>query len=117
MNKQRELITLMRQGTQRQRPESPTVTPPGIRVNTGYINSTKGTSSDLLHFLKMFIQTKHLKGGKQNTEMNASLTYKLSESWKAKPGHTENRTAGFQRRRARTLKRAVLFDLSGTAIG
>ena len=34
-----------RQGTQHQRPESPTVTPPGIRENTGYINSTKRTSS------------------------------------------------------------------------
>ena len=35
---------LDRQGTQQQRPESPTVTPPGVWVNTRYINSTKGTS-------------------------------------------------------------------------
>ena len=31
-------------GTQHQRPESPTVTPPGMQVNTRYINTTKGTS-------------------------------------------------------------------------
>ena len=40
----KEIIVLNRQGTQ-QGPESPTVTPPGMRVNTRYINSTKGTSS------------------------------------------------------------------------
>ena len=34
MNKQREIITLERQGTQQQKPQSPTVTPPGMRVNT-----------------------------------------------------------------------------------
>ena len=45
INKQREIIALDRQGTQRQRPESPTATPPGMRVNTRYINPTKGTSS------------------------------------------------------------------------
>ena len=42
INKQRETIALNRQGTQQQRPESPTVTPPGVRVTTRYINSTKG---------------------------------------------------------------------------
>ena len=42
---QREIIALHRQGTQQQRPESPTVTPPGVRVNIRYKNSTKGTSS------------------------------------------------------------------------
>ena len=45
INKQREITALDRQGTQQQRPESPTVTPPGVRVNTRYINFTKGTSS------------------------------------------------------------------------
>ena len=45
INKQRGITALDRQGTQQQRPESPTVTPPGVRVNTRYINSTKGTSS------------------------------------------------------------------------
>ena len=45
LNQQREIIALDRQGTQQQRPESPTVAPPGMRVNTRYINSTKGTSS------------------------------------------------------------------------
>ena len=44
-DKRREITALDRQGTQPQRPESPTVTPPGVRVNTRYINSTKGTSS------------------------------------------------------------------------
>ena len=43
IKKQREIIALDRQGTQQQRPESSTVTPPGVRVNTRYINSTKGT--------------------------------------------------------------------------
>ena len=45
INKQREMIALDRQGTQQQRPESPRVTPPGVRVNTWYVNSTKGTCS------------------------------------------------------------------------
>ena len=42
-----------RHGTQQQRPESPTVTPPSMRVNTGYINSTNGTGKkeDAIHFL------------------------------------------------------------------
>ena len=40
-----EIIALDRQGTQQQRPDSPAVTPPGVRVNTRYKNSTKGTSS------------------------------------------------------------------------
>ena len=39
INKQREIIALNKQGTQQQRPESSTVTPPGIQVNTRYINS------------------------------------------------------------------------------
>ena len=43
--KQKEIIALDRQGTQQQRPASPTVTTSGMRVNTRYINSTKGTSS------------------------------------------------------------------------
>ena len=42
-NKRRELTALNRQGTQQQRPESLTVTPPGMRMNTGYINATKAT--------------------------------------------------------------------------
>ena len=41
----KEIIALDRQGTQQQGPESPTVTPPGVRVNTRYKNSTKGTCS------------------------------------------------------------------------
>ena len=45
ITKQRETIALDRQGTQQERPESPTVTPPDVRVNTRYMNSTKGTSS------------------------------------------------------------------------
>ena len=45
MNQQRGLTALNRQGTQQQRPEWPMVTPPGMTVNTGYINSTKGTVS------------------------------------------------------------------------
>ena len=36
------LIAPNRQGKQQQRPESPTVTLRGMRVSTGYINSTKG---------------------------------------------------------------------------
>ena len=40
----RELIVHNRQGTQQQRPESRTVTPLGMQINTGYINSTKGVS-------------------------------------------------------------------------
>ena len=35
-SQQRELIGLNRQGTQQQRPESPTLTPPGMQVNAGY---------------------------------------------------------------------------------
>ena len=38
-------MALDRQGTQQQRPESPTITPPRMRVNTRYINSIKGTPS------------------------------------------------------------------------
>ena len=45
LNGQKEVLVLNRQGTQPQRPESPTVTPPGMRVHAGYINSTKCTSS------------------------------------------------------------------------
>ena len=50
MNKQREVIILNRQGAKQQRPESltPSVnslpkseTPPGIQVNSGYINHTE----------------------------------------------------------------------------
>ena len=44
-NQQREFLAFNRQGTQQQRSESPTVSPPGMRVNTGYRNSTQGTSS------------------------------------------------------------------------
>ena len=44
-NKPRKLIALGWQGAQPQRLESLTVTPPGMWVNTGYINSAKGTSS------------------------------------------------------------------------
>ena len=40
----RKLTAVKRHGTQ-QRPESLSVNPPGMRVNTQYINSTKGTSS------------------------------------------------------------------------
>ena len=50
IKKQREIIALDKQGTQQQRPESPTVTPPGVRVNTRYINSSKGTLSRLSSF-------------------------------------------------------------------
>ena len=35
------IIALDKQGTQQPRPESPTVTPPGVRVNTRYITSPK----------------------------------------------------------------------------
>ena len=35
-----------RQGTQQQRPETPTVTQPGMRVNARSVNSIKGTSSN-----------------------------------------------------------------------
>ena len=42
---QRGIIALDRQGTQQQRPESLTVTPPRMRVNTRLINSIKYTSS------------------------------------------------------------------------
>ena len=45
INKQREIIALDRKGTQQQRDKSPTATPPGVRVNTRYINFTKGTTS------------------------------------------------------------------------
>ena len=38
---QRELIAFNRQGTQQQGSASPTVTPPGMRVNTCYINVQK----------------------------------------------------------------------------
>ena len=41
INKHKEVIALDRQGTQKQRPELPKVTPPGMGVN----NFTKGTSS------------------------------------------------------------------------
>ena len=45
IREQEELTALNRQGIQqRQGPESPTVTPPGVRVNAGYIKSVKGTS-------------------------------------------------------------------------
>ena len=38
INKQREIIALDRHGTQQQRLESPTVTPPGMRVTATYVN-------------------------------------------------------------------------------
>ena len=47
-NQEREIIALDRQGTQQQRPKSPMVTPPGMRVNTRYINSAKGTSQKMM---------------------------------------------------------------------
>ena len=37
---------LNRQGTQQQRPETLTETPPSIPVNTGWLNSTEGTSKE-----------------------------------------------------------------------
>ena len=40
----RELTALDRQRTQQQRPKSSVATPPGMQVNTRYMNSTKGTS-------------------------------------------------------------------------
>ena len=48
INEQKKITALDRQVTQQQIFESPTVTPPGIQVNTSicrYINSAKGTSS------------------------------------------------------------------------
>ena len=44
-NKQREIRALDRQGTQQQRPESPTVALPCMQVNARYVDSIKGTSS------------------------------------------------------------------------
>ena len=38
-------MALKKQGTQLQRPKSPTVTPPGMRVNIGYTDYTNSTSS------------------------------------------------------------------------
>ena len=43
-NKEREIPAFIRQGTRQQRPELPTVTPPGMLVNRGCISSAKGTS-------------------------------------------------------------------------
>ena len=43
---------LDRQGIQ-QRPELPTVAPPGIRVNPRFVNSTEGTSSNCMIILSM----------------------------------------------------------------
>ena len=48
INKQRGIIALNGQGTQLQRPELPTVTPPDMRVITRYINSTKGIFSKII---------------------------------------------------------------------
>ena len=45
IDKEKKMIVLHRQGSQRQRLESPTVAPPGVQVNTRYLNSSKGTSS------------------------------------------------------------------------
>ena len=45
LSKRREMTPLDRQETQQQRPEWPMVSPPGMRVNTRDINSTKDTSS------------------------------------------------------------------------
>ena len=45
INEQREFIALNGQRTQQQRPESPTVPAPGMRVNAVHITSIKGTSS------------------------------------------------------------------------
>ena len=50
INKRRGIIALDRRGTQQQRSESPTVTP-GVRVNTRYINSTKGASSTKVAYI------------------------------------------------------------------
>ena len=52
INKQRELEAFNRQGTLQQRPESSTVTPPDMRVNTGYINSTEAVFTKLYYFAR-----------------------------------------------------------------
>ena len=51
VNQRSKYVTEVKQ----QRPESPTVTLSGMRVNTRYINSTKGTSSDT-HVLIVFVR-------------------------------------------------------------
>ena len=51
INKHREWIALHTREMQQQRPESPAETPPGMQVSPGYINSTKGTSSNLRMYL------------------------------------------------------------------
>ena len=53
VNQRREILAIDKHGTLRQRPRSPTVTPPGMRVNTRYVNSTRGTSSKVV-FLCVF---------------------------------------------------------------
>ena len=48
-------LALNRPGTEQQRPESPTVKPPGIRVNTEYTNSNKGTSPNMWFIVTLLI--------------------------------------------------------------
>ena len=51
---QRELTVFNRQGTQQQRPESSTVTPLGMRLNTGCINyflTEHSNKTDFMEFL------------------------------------------------------------------
>ena len=59
INKQREIIALDRQGTQQQRPESPTSSPSGVRVNMNYTNSTKGTSSKKEGNMGLYVHRNH----------------------------------------------------------
>ena len=52
VNRQTEIMPLERQDTKsKKRSESPTVNPPGIRVNTRYRNSTKDTSSKKVAYI------------------------------------------------------------------
>ena len=57
----RGIVELTNKGNQQQRPKSPTVTSPGMRVNTWYINSTKGIFPKLELF--MIIDWRNLREG------------------------------------------------------
>ena len=54
-NQQKGVIALNGQGTQQQRPEWPVLTALGMRVNTGYINSTVRSNLHVVMQLKVSV--------------------------------------------------------------
>ena len=70
INIHRKIIALDRQGTQEQRPELPTVTPPGVQVNTRYI---KVKSDSNYRPIELFTQSHMVWSDRTLVEKDAGL--------------------------------------------